>query len=144
MCVSGTRAVQQEILNRWSSSDLRVYAVWMPILRADRRSAITPDLLPDPRVQRYWDPDVWVGEYFRHLEDYEDHWDASFAIWDAYGLYGPSARWDDVEGLEHGAPLPATTTGWTIIAEFERLEAATELLLARPWLRIYLPMALHR
>ena len=101
--------MQEEILEAYPESDLSVYAIWLPMLAGDRRSAWDPDLMPDPRVQHYWDGDRESGIWFADKG-------ASFGgvAWDIYFLYGPDATWDAV-------PEPLTSSGFTVIGSKDRL-----------------------
>lgn len=101
--------MQQEILETFSEAKLSVFAIWLPMLAGDRRSAWDPDLMPDPRVQHYWDENRVVGRYFTDKG-------ASFGgiAWDIYFLYGPGASWTDL-------PEPLISSGFTVIGSKDRL-----------------------
>ncbi len=92
MCQSGARVVQQEVLETVSDPNLRVYAVWEPILRSDNEESakLAPRLIPDPRVTHFWVASRDVGKMFQ----------APIALktepaWDVYLVYPPGVRWGD-------------------------------------------------
>ena len=101
--------MQEEILETFPEDELSVFAIWLPMLAGDRRSAWDPDLMPDPRVRHYWDENRVLGRYFADKG-------ASFGgvAWDIYFLYGPDASWTDV-------PEPLISSGFTVIGSKDRL-----------------------
>ena len=101
--------MQDEILAAYPEADLSVYAIWLPILAGDRRSAWDPDLMPDPRVKHFWDGDREVGLWFA-----ENHEGVPGIAWDIYFLYGPDAHWE-------GVPEPLVSSGFTVIGSKDRL-----------------------
>jgi hypothetical protein len=110
--------VQDEILEK-ESSDLRVYAVWLPF-RSGYRDAISGTLLADARVRHYWDGRAVTSDFFgRTLPQ------AFPGLWDAYIVYGPDARWDD-------EPAPLARWGGTVIGDGSSLRATVRSLLAAP------------
>lgn len=127
-----------DLLAQLPSADLRVYALWMPILSHDSRESVDPTLVPDPRATRYWDQGALSGTFFKGRPEFAAHWDA--IVWDAYGLYDRGARWDR---LAEG-PSGAVSSGWTIIAEAEKLRFGLLALLAHPWPRVFLPFSANR
>lgn len=83
--------MQDNVVSKIDSQDLRVYAVWEPILKTDdersSRKAVT--LFPDERVKNYWVRSRAVGELFQtpiHLE--------GEPAWDVYLVYAPGIVWD--------------------------------------------------
>lgn len=127
-----------DLLAGLPSADIRIYAVWMPILSHDALDRVDPSLVPDPRATRYWDERSLSGTFFKGRPEFAAHWDA--IVWDAYGLYDRHARWDR---LEEG-PTAAVSSGWTIIAEGEKLRFSLLQLLAHPWKRVFLPLSAAR
>lgn len=59
--------------------------------------------LIDPRVVHLWDPQDLVGDWFVAHEPDDQGGD-----WDAYLLFGPTARWTD-------QPPPLISSGGTVI-----------------------------
>ena len=60
----GARWVQTQILAQYPSAQLRVYAVWLPMLGGDRREAWNGTNMPDSRVIHFWDGDLELGQWF--------------------------------------------------------------------------------
>ena len=80
----------QNILERIDSPDLRVYAVWMPILLTDREVAArrSTGLIPDRRAAHFWSPDLELARAFRGPLGLERD-----PAWDVYLIYGRTATW---------------------------------------------------
>jgi hypothetical protein len=111
--------VQDEIVEKWRSEDLRVYVVWLPFLGGTRDS-IDGTLLADHRVRHYWDGDAVSSAYFG------EHLPGGFGqFWDGYAVYGPAARWEDEPG-------PLVGSGVTVIGQSASLKAAIQDLLGPP------------
>jgi hypothetical protein len=111
--------VQDEILEKWGSPDLRVYAIWLPF-RSGTRDAIVGSVMDDPRVRHYWDGKALSSDFFsRHLPD------AFPGIWDIWVAYGPDARWD-------AEPAPLARWGGTVIGEGSSLMATIQSFLGPP------------
>jgi hypothetical protein len=111
--------VQDRILERWTSGDLRVHTVWLPFL-GGTRGAIDGTLLSDPRVRHYWDGQAVTSRWFgTNLPG------QSGFFWDAYVVYGPDARWSEEppQPVEYGA---------TVIGDSASLEQAIRSLLGPP------------
>jgi hypothetical protein len=95
--------VRSNILQKYPSSDVRIYVVWFNMLPADSRDLIDRKVLNDHRVANYYDPNRVVGSWFAQ------HTAAGGGIvWDAYFLYGPDASWT-------AEPGPLVSTGGTVI-----------------------------
>jgi hypothetical protein len=101
-CLAGARWVQNQ-LNQYSSNDLRVYAVWIPMLGGDSLDAWDGRTMPDPRVSHFWDGEYLTGQWFAREVD-------------GYYLYGPDATWETV-------PSALIGSGGTIYHERETLKA---------------------
>ena len=117
--MAGASWVQDEILGRWSTEELRFYAVWLPFLGGTRQ-AIDGTLLADPRVRHYWDEDAVTSRWFGA------HLPGQFGFfWDGYVVYGPDAVWSEEppEPVEYGA---------TVIGDSASLERAMRSLLGGP------------
>ena len=91
--------VQNDVLEVISDPDLRVYAVWEPILKKDNEESAkqAPSLIPDPRVTHFWTPSRDVGTMFQAPIGLE-----SEPAWDVYLVYAPGVRWGD------SVPVPDT------------------------------------
>lgn len=123
MCVAGTRWVQTELLEKYPTANLRVYAVWFNMLANDSRAKWPPTLLTDPRVIHHWDEPKAVGTWYaprteamRPLLTPDSRWGKGDVLWDAFLLYGTDSRWD-------GAPTNLIHWGRTIVAGRETLKA---------------------
>jgi hypothetical protein len=112
--------VRENILDRYPSTPLSVYVVWMPMLATDARSEWESSALPDRRVRHYWDEERVVG---RWLAD-QDIGGTGYAgiVWDAFFVFGPDASWDDV-------PEPLLAAGAPVIGDTEQLASALQPLL---------------
>jgi hypothetical protein len=107
--------VQQELLTRNPSTDLRVYAVWFNMYPGDARWRWDGDAMVDPRVTHFWDEQKLVGSWFSaQLTDEPE------PTWDYYAVYGPTER-----SLER--PLGS---GGSIIGRRDDLEASVRAALA--------------
>jgi len=89
------------VLAKTDSPGLRVYAAWLPILKADteEEAADSAGDLADPRVLHFWNPDMSLAaEASRALRITAQLEQA----WDVFLVYGPDATWE-------GEHLPAPT-----------------------------------
>ena len=92
----------EHILKRNSDPDIRVFAVWEPILPTDFSSPGTAVLsrLSDPRVAQYWDKThLFAGALRRKLETDAGHPRPNCCMskgvqWDEVAVYDRNARWD--------------------------------------------------
>ena len=95
------------MLDKLGASDLRVYAVWVPILRTDMRLAVSraTTRLPDERVSHYWDAEGDLVKAYSRILGLPD----SRPAWDVYLLFGGNAEWKDQppapQGWMHQLPL---------------------------------------
>ena len=105
--------MQKEILDQYPAADLRVYAVWFNMLRADDRSQWPADALTDPRVTEYWDEERVTGQWF--AKNLTGHSFGPIA-WDIYYLFGPQAKWEAI-------PEPLIDSGRSIIAKRHSLRS---------------------
>jgi hypothetical protein len=80
--------VQQLILERYPTANVRVYAIWTSKLLGDSRRWWDAAGLTDRRVIHLWDgPDV-AGQWFaQHQPGYQG------PDWDTWLLFGPEATW---------------------------------------------------
>ena len=111
--------MQKQLLEQYSSEQLRVYTVWLPMLAGDAREEWNGTTMPDARVTHFWDGELQIGAWFaKHLAGYNG------VAWDIYYLYGPDAVWENV-------PLPLLGSGRTIYAEREKLKVELQTLLSK-------------
>jgi len=111
--------VRSNILERYPTSSVRVYAVWFDMMPADSRNTVDRRVLNDPRVTNFYDPSRVVGQWFASHGD-----QGRGIVWDAYFLYGPGASWD-------AEPAPLVSSGGTVIDSSGDLAAAFQGLAPR-------------
>jgi hypothetical protein len=104
--------VQEQVLERYPDADLRLYAVWLPVLATDERFEVA-EVMVDSRVSHYWDAEQRVSDALREVAQVPE----GVLLWDAFLLFGPDARWTrrPPEPLARGAP---------VVNELARLEQA--------------------
>jgi hypothetical protein len=93
-----------------------VFAVWLPTLAGDSRSAWDSNVLDDPRVVNLWDGDRIAGSWFA------DHGTGGLGspgdvVWDAYFAFRPGSLW-------RAAPRGLVAAGSEIIGATDRLESS--------------------
>ena len=78
--------------------DVKVYAVWVPILPTDSQIAVgrATKSLPDSRVTHYWDGESETVNGFAPVLELGKR-----PAWDVYLVYDQNAEWKD------GFPKPA-------------------------------------
>ncbi len=120
--------MQKEILEKQPDADVRVYAVWFSMLESDSKPSWPREALTDPRVTHLWDEGRVLGRWYAQdlklklwsmtLQTWTD------ALWDAYLLYGPEARWTS-------GPRPLVGWGTTIMESRDELRTNLESLLRK-------------
>ncbi len=80
------------MLDKVKGADLRVYAVWVPILRTDIRLAVSRSTarLPDERVDQFWDAGGELPRAYSRVLGLPD----ARPAWDVYLVFDRTARWD--------------------------------------------------
>ncbi len=122
----GARWVQKEVLEKFPSARLRVYAVWQPILPTDFRFTRRASLLADPRVTHLWDREKAVGQWFASYRGPEGDCFMGDVAWDLFYVFGLEAQWGD-------RPDPLVACGGPVIEKSGKLAAAiAPLLVADP------------
>ena len=109
--------MQKQLLEGYPSEQVRVYAVWLPMLAGDSREEWNGTNMPDAGVTHFWDGERQVGEWFAKQVDGYDG-----VVWDIYYLFGADALWENV-------PLPLLGSGQPIYAEREKLKTEIKTLL---------------
>jgi hypothetical protein len=104
--------VRSDLLEKYPSSSVRVYAVWFNMLAGDSRDLVDRRVLNDTRVTNFYDPNRLVGSWFAEHSD-----QGGGIVWDAYFLYGPNASWQ-------AEPGPLLSTGGSVISSTSELAAA--------------------
>ena len=107
--------MQNEILSKNPSADLKVYVVWFNMLPGDARWRWDGDGMTDPRVTHLWDEQKTVGTWFSREVTHSDS-----PTWDFYVLYPPDAH--DL--------LAASSMGGSIIGRHNQLLSAISPLLS--------------
>ena len=74
-----------------TDSSLRVYIVWLPMLRSDHKADAeeASGEFTDSRVSYFWDSEKILGEA------YSDRLNLFRTAWDVYLLYGRAASWEE-------------------------------------------------
>jgi hypothetical protein len=101
---------------------VRLYVVWLSMVRSDSKRGWQADLLTDPRAVHFWDEDKEVGAWFGKRVGYTKN---DGVLWDAFFLYGPDAAWGDPPG-------PLVVWGRPVIEDREELEKGLRTLLGQP------------
>ena len=107
--------MRENILDKESSQELRVYVVWLKQRSTDARDTIDASTLTDPRVTQYWDGEGITGTYF--AESDLGGLGYSGFVYDVYYVFGPAATW--AEG-----PGPLAASGQPVLYEGDALLAA--------------------
>ena len=99
--MNGARWVQEELLDKHTKADVRVYAVWFSMYPTDERENWPADVLTDRRVVHWWDEEKRVGRWYmqraaemRSALAPESAGFAGDVLWDAYLVYGADAKWE--------------------------------------------------
>ena len=94
--------MRENILDKETSKDLRIYAVWLNQRSTDGRDEIDESILADPRVTQYWDGEGITGTYFAETD--LGGLGYSGFVYDVYYVFGSDAAWAD-------EPAPAGRLG---------------------------------
>ena len=107
--------MRENILEKETSKDLRIFAVWLNQRSTDGRDEIDESILADPRVTQYWDGEGITGTYFAET----DLGGLGFSgfVYDVYYVFGPDAAWSD-------QPAPLAASGGPVLFKGEDLLAA--------------------
>ena len=108
--------MRSDILQKYPSSPVRVYAVWFDMLAGDSRQLVDTRVLNDSRVTNFYDHNKTVGAWF------SEHLDREKGImWDAYFLYGPDASWATEPGPLLSSGRPVIGSSADLAAAFHKL-----------------------
>lgn len=94
VCLDGTRRVQTEILEKFPSAKLRVYAIWVAAFPNDSKSRWRKNLLTDPRASHFWDDGKVLGNFYQEQFGLKQT-ETPGILWDVYVLYDAEAIWKD-------------------------------------------------
>jgi len=119
-CTTGAEWIQEYILQRNPTLDVKVYAVWYQMYPGDspKHFPHARTLIPDKRVRHYWDQPKDVGRWFFGMVPTDTHGDIE---WDAFYLFDRSSAWTD-------RPTALLTWGRTILKDRKKLSAEIALL----------------
>ena len=104
-------------MDEYPSEQLSVYAIWLRMLVGDSSDEWDETVMPDLRVQHFWDTELEAAQWFAKRVDGYDG-----VAWDVYYLYGPEATWEKL-------PTPLVDSGGTIYRERQTLELQVSPLL---------------
>jgi len=93
VCSHGVTVIRDQVLAKIPGPRLRIYAVWLPILRTDEDDKVpeaTSILAAEARASQYWDPSGESGRRFARTLDLP----LKTPAWDVYLLYAPKTRWE--------------------------------------------------
>jgi hypothetical protein len=115
---SGASEVQTKILAEVKNRNLRVYTVWVPILKSDAEESLGQAALQltDDRVSQFWDGGgELVKEYSRVMRLGERQ-----PAWDVYFVYDRDTEW------KGHPPIPAFWQHQLNLAPEKRFDIAPE------------------
>ena len=113
--------MQEEFLAKNPTANVRVYAIWVPILYRDDKPDWDDRILVDERVTHWWDEKQTASRWFADHQGF----DQGPAAWDVYYLYGSDAQWATALG-------PLAGSGYTIIGKKDQLAADLQAVLDSP------------
>jgi hypothetical protein len=100
-----------------------VFAIWLPMLAGDSRSAWDSNVLDDPRVHEFWDGDRIAGKWFTDKQ-IGGLGGPGWIAWDAYYAFPSSSTWKS-------QPSGVLAVGSDIIDNVSGLERSFTPLLGR-------------
>ena len=112
---------------------LEVLVVWEPVIKTDVAAPLTRvlHLIPDRRVNQYWDPDrVVSADMVRSVNEaparygFEGPLPADFIVWDVVAVFPRGARWDGA------IPIPVFYDGPVVNAIDDARKAISEAIAA--------------
>jgi hypothetical protein len=106
--------VQDDLLAKYRDRDLKVYVIWLTVLRTDARSEWPRNEIVDPRATHYWDEGKVVGAAIAAREELKSWRPVAFDIW---AMYAPGTTWSAE------APRP-NGSGRTILRTRDQLRQA--------------------
>jgi hypothetical protein len=91
MCIRGASEIQSKVLEKIKNPDVRVYAVYLPILRGDKESDVplATKRLPDERASYFWDGKGEMAQSYAHVLKLP----AGYVAWDVYMVFNRDAEW---------------------------------------------------
>ena len=91
-CQAAVADIQRHFLAKNPSDDFRLFAVWLPATDADTEESLLTamQLIPDPRVQHYWDVDRVLNAQLLDAVAFE----IQMRIFDLHLLYDRETMWE--------------------------------------------------
>jgi hypothetical protein len=112
--------VQENLLEKYPSAKLRVYAIWTNKYLLASRDRWDGGGLADPRVVHLWDERDLSGDWFvENLPSFRG------GDWDSYLLFGPDAEWTTL-------PPQLLSSGSTVIGRRDELARSVRTLMFTP------------
>jgi hypothetical protein len=112
--------VQENVLAKYSTAKLRVYAIWVNKYLFAARDRWDGGGLTDRRVVHLWDERDVSGDWLvDNVPEFRG------GDWDSYLLFGPDAEWG-------AAPSPLLSSGSTVIGRRNELARSLQPLLSSP------------
>ncbi|MBI4850656.1 MAG: hypothetical protein HY819_02400 [Acidobacteria bacterium] len=83
----------KKVLKTIKDPNLRVYVVWLPILRKDNEGRVpkAAATVSDIRATNYWDGEKKLARDFAETLEFTDK---SQPAWDIYLVYGKDTKWE--------------------------------------------------
>ena len=100
-----------------------MFAIWLPMLAGDSRSAWDSNVLNDPRVKEFWDGDRIAGKWFADKQ-LDGLGGPGSIVWDAYYAFPSNSTWTN-------QPSEMLAAGSDIIDHVSTLERTFVPLLRR-------------
>lgn len=90
-CLWGASEVQSKTLAQITDQDLRIFSVWVPILKSDTQESISQAALQltDDRVSQFWDAEGELAKKFSRIMQLGEGQPA----WDVYFVFNRDAEW---------------------------------------------------
>ena len=91
-CQAAVTDIQRHFLAKNPSEEFRLFAVWLPATETDTEESLLAamQLIPDPRVQHYWDPDRVLNAQLLDAVSFE----IQMRIFDLHLLYDRETMWE--------------------------------------------------
>lgn len=103
VCVSGAESAAQAVLSLPTTSDFRLYLLWLPVLENDTwqtAEAAYSRLPMDDRMAQFWDRDLIVSQLYHRVLQLAQRQRRHRVAWDLFLLYRAGRVWTD------GPPVP--------------------------------------
>jgi hypothetical protein len=93
MCIRGASEIETKVLEQIKDPNIRVYAVYLPMLRGDAADTVPAamDELPDERVSFFWDANGKQAQTYAPVLQLPK----GQVAWDVYLLFNKDAEWKD-------------------------------------------------